>query len=553
MRRWPIVAAVGLAGLAVAAAFARGDQAAKPAAQPTAQAPALPVAVPRATRAPALDNLAAYIPVQCYARTKRDGRPARNSCATCHQDSREPNYIADAAVQTELSIPRFAATNHWSNALSPPPPAMISDAALLAWVRTDNRQLPTGASGSDCAFSPDALGWDRDPGGRRTGWRAYAYAPLPGMFWPTNGSMGDAFLRLPVEYRRAASGAESDAIYALNLAILEATIRRADVVIASTAEAPLGVDLDGDGRLGTANRVAFVWPPRKDRPFHYVGDAARLDPATAGWPAAGLYPVGTEIVHSLRYLDVVDGRVRPAPRMKELRYQRKLRWLTYGALDLAAKTEQREKEQDPDTLRLIHGDGERGVGTGGGWRMQGFIEAADGALRSQTTEETAACIGCHGGVGAAVDGTFSFARKTRWGAQDVVGMREPIRADGHGEYRTWLEAVGAGDDFGSNDEVTRSWFAADGTLVASKATALVSDISTLIVPSAERALDLNRAYLAVVRGQSFTRGREVFVGTPQLEQRLEPGGSTGVTELIAPPWAISTGSRTPHRSATSRR
>ncbi|CAN5923326.1 hypothetical protein BH11MYX3_BH11MYX3_28890 [soil metagenome] len=547
MRRASLIAALGLAALVVAVAFASGRDA-----EPPVPLAVVPAAAPHARTAPALENLAAYIPVQCYARTKRAGRPARNSCATCHQDSREPNYIDDAAVQIELSIPRFAAVNHWSNALSPPRPVAIDDGALLAWIRGDNRRLLAGAPGSDCAFAPDADGWDRDAAGVRTGWRAYAYAPMPGMFWPTNGSMGDAFIRLPLAFRRDALGAPSDSIYALNLAILEAMIRRADVSIAPTAEAPLGVDLDADGRLGIAKRAAFVWPPRKERPLHYVGEAATLDPSTAGWPAAGLYPVGTEIVHSLRYLDVVDSKVRPAARMKELRYQRKLRWLSYGTLDLAAKVEQREKELDPDTLRAIHGDGEHGVGTGGGWKMQGFIEAADGALRPQTVEETAACIGCHSGVGAAVDGTFSFGRKTRWGAQELVGMREPVRADGRGEYRTWLESVGAGDDFASNDEVTAAFFAPDGSL-RPRARAFANDISRLIVPSASRALALDRAYLALVRAQSFARGRDVFVGRPQIEERLEQGASTGVTEPQSPPWFTATGSRTPDRSAATRR
>jgi hypothetical protein len=70
------------------------------------------------------------------------------------------------------------------------------------------------------------------------------------------------------------------------------------------------------------------------------------------------------------------------------------------------------KTRHPDTLKTVLGDVERGVGTGTGWLRQGFIEGCGrGALRPQTMEETAACIGCHGGVGAPTDGTFSFARK----------------------------------------------------------------------------------------------------------------------------------------------
>src|SRR5262249_34390483 len=159
---------------------------------------------------------------------------------------------------------------------------------------------------------------------------------------------GDAFIRLPEPYRQDASGAPSGDIYRLNLAILESTIRRADVPIPRTDERPLGVDLDADGKLATADRVAFVLPPRKERPFHYVGKAASLDPARQGWPAAGLFPVGAELLHSVRYLDVDGDQVRMAARMKELRYMRKVRWLSYGDLEMAAQAELREKRKTPD-------------------------------------------------------------------------------------------------------------------------------------------------------------------------------------------------------------
>ncbi len=500
------------------------------------------LAVAGGSARPQLANPAAYIPAQCYAKTKRaDGKP-RNSCATCHQTSRAPNYVDDADAQVELSIPRFAATNRWANAITPPAPVSLSDRELLAYVRTDNYRGGDAVTASkgyapDCAFAPDAQGWDRDPRGAATGWRAYTSTPTPGMFWPTNGSAGDAYIRLPDAYRRDAKGEPSAAIYALNLAILEAMIRRTDVAIAPTAEGSLGVDLDSDGKLGTARRIAFVWPPAKANALHYLGQAAVLDRAIAGWAAAGLYPTGTEIVHSVRYLDVANGRVRPSVRMKELRYLKKLRWLTYSTLDLAAKREQREKEQDPDALRRIYGDGDRGVGTGTGWQMLGYIEDAAGKLRAQTTEETAACIGCHGGIGATTDSTFGFARKVSWTAPPrFMAIAEPLRADGRGEYRTWLESVGAGDDFGTNAEVAARFFTRDGTLVPAMARALARDISVLVVPSPARAVALDRGYLALVRAQSFALGRDVFTSAPQVETKLVQDAATGVQQPLAPAW-----------------
>ena len=41
--------------------------------------------------------------------------------------------------------------------------------------------------------------------------------------------------------------------------------------------------------------------------------------------------------------------------------------------------------------------------------------------------------------------------------------------------------------------------------------ALAQDISVLIVPSPERALALDRGYLALVRAQSFEKGRDVIL------------------------------------------
>lgn len=391
----------------------------------------------------------------------------------------------------------------------------------------------------DCWFRADGQGWDRDATGRPTGWRAYAYAPMPGMFWPTNGSAGDAFVRLPDAYRRGADGQESLAVYAVNLAILEAYIRRTDVPIPPSDEHALAADLDGDGALGIARKVAFVWPPPKGRRLRYVGQAAALDPARAGWPAAGLYPAGAEILHSVRYLDVAGGKVQMAARMKELRYMRKERWLTYSDLDQRAKLELREKMQQPDKLKLVLADPERGVATGTGWRMQGFIEDARGELRPETVEETTACIGCHGGVGATTDSTFSFARKVgwyHWEARGLSGIAEPRRADGRGEYAVWLEEVGGGDDFLANAEVAARFFGPGGKLLPEAVRAMARDISLLAVPSPARALALDRAYLALVAAQSFARGRDVVLGAPRVHERVTQDAPTGVATPVAAAW-----------------
>ncbi|HEX5747587.1 MAG TPA: hypothetical protein VFZ09_15175 [Archangium sp.] len=578
MDRRKVTGVVGAMGLLVAGAafvWRSGSSSPPPPPAPTVQLrEALTAAMPATPREPPrLSNPAAYLPAQCYAVTQEaPGGRTRNGCFACHQMPRAPNYVEDAEVQTVLTVPLPAEENRWTNLVRPPPPVDISDAELLAWVRASNyvdergglrlaealAHPPAAWDGNgngrwegytpDCWFQPDAEGFDRSPDGAMTGWRAFAYAPFPGMFWPTNGSAGDVFIRLPAAFRRDRDGRESTAVYRLNLAILEAYIRRADVPLPPTDERELGSDLDGDGVLGMARRVAFVWPPKPGRPFGYVGEAAGLDRTKDGWPAAGLYPRGTEFLHSLRYLDVEGGQVRMAARMKELRYMRKTRWLTYSDLQLAAEAEAREKEKQPDKLKRVLADAERGVGTGTGWLMQGFIEDAGGALRPQNVEETTACIGCHGGVGATTDSTFSFARKLdagsawqggwyHWGQRGLKGIPEPRRADGQGEYAHWLAQVGAGDDYGTNDEVQERFFRKDGTLRPDAVKALTKDISVLLVPSPSRALLLDRATLALVKAQRFERGRDVTVGAPpKVRARLEQDGATGITEAVRPGW-----------------
>ncbi|MET0403923.1 MAG: hypothetical protein ABW123_16045, partial [Cystobacter sp.] len=380
MNRWRVSMGVLAMGLLSGGAVAVLRPQAPP---PSPPAPlvqmgeALAKALPRGAgrEAPRRSHSSAYLPAQCYAATRDtpEGR-IRNGCFACHQTAREPNYVEDAQLQTVLSVSRLAEENPWTNVLRPPPPVDLPEAELLAWVRTSNYVDPSGglrlaaalatppaawdANGDgrwagytpDCWFQTDEEGFDHSPDGTMTGWRAFAYAPFPGMFWPTNGSAGDVFLRLPEAYRRDAAGRESRAFYRVNLAILEAVIRREDVPLPPTDERALGSDLDGDGVLGTATRVAFVWPPRPGRVFGYVGQAAGLDVKREGWPAAGLYPRGTEFLHSVRYLDVNGGRVRMAARMKELRYMRKTRWRTYSELQLTAEAEAREKSEHPDVL-----------------------------------------------------------------------------------------------------------------------------------------------------------------------------------------------------------
>ena len=491
-------------------------------------------------------NSAPHVPPACYANTRSD----RNPCSACHTRGRRPNFVDDFDLQVVAAFPEPAWTNHWDNLWADRRKAVagISDDQILAWVRQDNSAIvlpgrwDTDGDGEWLGFSPDAAfdfdaeGFDREDG-RLTGWRAYAYRPFPG-FFPTNGNWGDALIRLPEAYRTDAQGRDDLVVYKLNLAILESMLHRADVPIATVDERALAVDLDRDGKLGMADRVVYDWNPREGRVPSWVGQAARSDVEP---PTAGLYPVGTEFLHSVRYLDVVDGQVQMAPRMKELRYLTKTTWQTYSDLESAADGDAREREQFPDRLEHFQGHPEAGLFNGLGWRIQGFIEDADGDLRPQTWEETGYCVGCHGGIGAGDDSVLSFGRKVPgdagWGNGTPYGLAEPIRADGRGEYSAYLAVAGGADDFAANDEVRGTWFD-EGALTDEAIEALGRDVSKVIVPTPLRALELNKAYRVIQLEQSYVHGRDAAWGLSEdhVHREVTEAMATGVSAIEPPIW-----------------
>lgn len=523
-----------------------------------------------------LSNPTAYIPAQCYTRTEDKAGTAHNPCYTCHVRSRAPHYINDQDLQMEYAFPGPALKNPWTNLFVDRSVAVEAAASapeeILAYVRRDNyfsedgaitlaRTLGGGLPGGwdadgdgvwggfipDSYFNFDDAGFDIGPDGP-TGWRAFAYQPLPGAFWPTNGSTDDVLIRLPEPYRQAIDGAYSPGIYALNLAIVEALITRRDVAIAPTDEAALGADLDRDGALATAERVAFAFAPLKGETMRWVGAAGAL-PEDEAPLAAGLYPLGTEFLHTVRYLDPVEGGVALAARMKEVRYMRKTRWLTYFDREDGSLAEAKEREDFPDRIALFDGDAEYGVSNGTGWRLQGFIEDADGDLRPQSFEETVFCMGCHGGIGVNDDDTFAFPRKldasafqggwSHWTqGTGLRGVSELVRADGQPEYAHYLRVNGAGDELRGNRALIARWIGEDGVLDPEDAALFRHDIAELLYPAQDRAIRLNAAYREIVREQSFIKGRD-STWTPQqnVHKAVEQGQETGVTEEQKPWYA----------------
>ena len=478
-------------------------------------------------------NRKASIPPACYARTAGGA----NGCWTCHATGRGPNTLSDVDLQREYSFSDTARKNPWRNLFAAAPAAAspASEEETLDHVREDNygplRRALAGHAGY-AGYAPDLdldAGFDEGGFARDgSGWRAVRYKPFPGAFWPTNGSAGDVYVRLPAPFREDASGAPSLEVYKLNLAILEAAVAspdpgRVDREVEPVSEVTLGADLDGDGALEAAISRVRRLPP------HYAG-------AAAGVPVrAGLYPQGVELLHPVRYLDP-DSPTLGARRLKELRYARKVQALDDWAITRAYEREAEEK--DEGRLPGHAGAPEVGLRNGFGWQLQGFIEDARGRLRLQTHEEHRFCMGCHSNIGVTVDQTFSLPRKVPgaagWRPQDLRGMQDAPQV-GHAdpEALTYFRRVGGADDFRANGEMLARFFpdgALDEAAVRRAAPGGDRDLAWLVSPSRERALRLDQAYRALVETQRFDQGRDPPLGPVAGALEVVEGDSTGLGE-----------------------
>jgi hypothetical protein len=482
-------------------------------------------------------NREAPVPAVCY--TKTGG--ASNPCWACHTSAHGTNTLADWELQEEYAFSDAALENHWTNLFVDRTAAIAaqSDAAILDYIRVDNytplrRALLARAQGFK-GYIPDldlSLGFDDDGFARDgSGWRAVRYKPFPGGFWPTNGSSGDVFIRLPAPFRTGADGRPSRAVYALNLALLETAIA-ADPAAPDGAlnrevepldERIAGLDLDGDGAITSAVTTIQRLPPR------YSGAAGGV--AVRRY----LYPKGVEFLHSVRYLDP-DRPSLLAARMKELRYARKV--MDLDGWGLLRAYEKEHDDKDEGTLPVFAGSATSGLRNDFGWQLQGFIEDGEGRLRLQTEEEHVFCMGCHSGVGVTVDATFSFARKVPGLAgfrhQDLRGIPD-VPQVGHSEPETltYFRRVGAGDDLRANQEIVEKFFRngeLDASLVLRAAPGGDRDMAFLVAPSRERAMLLNKAYRALVLTQRFDRGRDAL---PSPAMNVHPRIENGSTELSA--------------------
>ena len=462
-------------------------------------------------------NPEAVIPPQCYTKHEANYNP----CITCHQSYTflsRPNAMNDLGLQMEYAFSEAGLTNHWQNLFEDRRERInqIGDNEILNYINTDNyspliRQLKNMtdwqgpipelenlALGKE-AF--DSLGFAKDG----SHWVAFNYKPLPSTFWPTNGSTDDVMIRLPKAFRASActdinsdDNDYSQDAYLANLAILEMAIKDLDTLSTTPInEKMLCQDLNANGIL--EKRITEI--PRQAT---YAGDASQTPVNTM------LYPQGTEFLHTVRYVGVDDdGNITVPARMKELRYMRKHAFVSSASLLSAYGNEQQEKT-DGQLPKYDYRE-DRGISNNFGWTLMGFIEAKDGHLRMQDSEETLFCMGCHSTIGTTIDQTFAFARKVTgaegWGYIDLKGMFDaPTMGSNQGEIAHYLETVGGGNEFRQNAEMAEKWFNSDGTL--HQEAVANADVYTLITPSPARALSLNKAYLTIVQDQDYIYGRD---------------------------------------------
>jgi hypothetical protein len=519
-----------------------------------------------------LGNEVPHINPQCYTKTEDAFGQVHNPCFSCHTDSVRPNYLNDGDLQLAYDFPAPAEENPWKNLFKDRTAqvAAIGDEQMRTYLRTSNyfdehggilpaqrlAEVPADWDYNDDGqwdgfipdvwFHFDAEGFDHAPDGTPSGWRAFGYYPFLGTFWPTNGSTDDVLIRLAEPFRTNLAGDYDPVVYKTNLAIVEALIREQDIPIEPVDEAALGgVDLDKDGLIATAEVIKYHWAPLEGRFMSYVGQALEAQRAGRVHLAARLYPEGTEFFHTVRYIDVneEDGANQLAARMKEVRYMKKLYWMTYADLDQRMAAELKEKHDFPDRIRPFRGNIESGLANEQGWVLAAMIEDAEGQLRPQTYEELAFCVGCHSGIGATTDSTFAFPRRFgadsfqrgwyHWSQKGLRGTPERLRADGQGDYAFYLATNGAGDEFRENEEVRARFFDAQGQLKPEMLDALSQDIAVLLEASPERAMTLNKAYRVIVQEQSFTQGRDATVRPAQNVHDFIPMGTpTGVSEPV---------------------
>ncbi|WP_297890055.1 hypothetical protein [Sulfurihydrogenibium sp.] len=502
----------------------------------------------------------AYIPPQCYTKTEDENGTVHNPCYTCHTQGKPPNFWNDVDLQESYDFPEKMLINPYKNLFIDKTDFInsISDDQILNYIRQSNyfdtdgeiklqKVMPRDWLGyvPDCYFNFDNDGFDINPKTNSyTGWVAYKYYSFLGTFWPTNGSTDDVLIRLPQEFRLDNNGNFNKEVYKINISILETIVKQQDVELDYTVdETKFGVDLDKDGKLSKTNRIKFSLD------LKFIGKARELQSQNKIKIEPGLFPVGTEFIHTVRYIDFDDsGNIKLSPRIKEVRYAYKEEFFSTSEIKYMIDKKYLETHpnfnQDPNGLPPLEGfpgNFEKGLKNMYGWRYSGYIEDKNGNLRPQTTQELTSCMGCHDTIGATTDSIFSFSRKFAfgyWNNTYLKNVPEPVaeykKFGKQYEYTFYLKNNKSGNEFRTNKEVESRFFNQDGSLKEEMIKKLHNDISLLLYPSKERALLLNKAYLWVVKNQKYRYGNmfDAISLDKTVHKQVKPKQTTGIVDLI---------------------
>ena len=157
-------------------------------------------------------NPEAVIPPQCYTKTEGTNNP----CYACHQTydyaNKRPNIMNDGDLQGDYQFSDEGMRNSWKNLFVDRSNLIkgISDKAIIEYVSEDNygqfnvhhqnakqgqAMYIENLAYPEKAFDKQGMAKDNSH------WVAFNYKPFPSTFWPTNGSTGDAMIRLPKAFR----------------------------------------------------------------------------------------------------------------------------------------------------------------------------------------------------------------------------------------------------------------------------------------------------------------------------------------------------------------
>ncbi|MGO2075411.1 MAG: hypothetical protein ACTH3B_09640 [Pseudoalteromonas sp.] len=459
-------------------------------------------------------NPESVIPPQCYTKTEGTNNPCYACHQTDHNNKNRPNQMNDGSLQGDYQFSDLGLKNHWKNLFIDRTELIgkISDEQIMSWVNQDNysrfiNKLKANpdwqgevAEVKNLAYPErafDEQGFASDG----SHWVAFNYKPFPSTFWPTNGSTGDVMIRLGKPFREL-NGEYNQDVYMANLSLVEMAVKDLSTITTpDLSERLIGKDLNNDGKL--TELITAI-----SKQSHYVGDASQTELSYQ------LYPEDTEFLHTVRYIGVDEnGQIYNAPRMKEVRYMKKHSFKSKQLLASSYYKEAKEKhfENLPQTRYL----GEQGINNMFGWTINGYIENEEGELRPQHEQELAFCNGCHKTVGSTYDQSFSFPRKVEgrdgWGYINLKAMTDvPNKGEQQGEFLTYFQRVGGGDEFRQNQEMLMRWFNQDGSVNKAKVQQ-AKNLYELITPSKQRALKLNKAYLTIVKEQSYLFGRDATI------------------------------------------